>query len=241
MAYAYRGLHSAVTRTDVKQLGKPKGRPLTDEERSGPETAARANQHLALFAAALGEGRLPARGDGPDGPQRRPPRRSALTRQVAQALQEMGARPDAGPAVAHAGALGVGLLAHELGLSAFAWDNLSTLPPEVWIELAPGEYLHLAAEMDPERLPSIVETLLEDGAQLRPEHWLELVRIATGLGLVEHLAELKARLRRAPRAPRPEWAEERAWLDRWVPRGPGGSRVRGTHPGAGPRTRSRSA
>ena len=224
-AYAYRGLRAAQQHVLPSALGKPQGSAPSDEQRAEAEREALMVQHHAALGRALADGAtLPGavaaqvrNGKGQD--------RVAATRRVAQALVEHAAP---GSEAAIAGALGVGLLAHHTGVPGFAWEQLRSLPDDVWIAHAPAEYLELVGSEEPARIPAAVDAVLAADADLDPQVWLQLVRLAVGLQAHERLADLDAGLRAAvareqavgrttPEADQ-RWAAELAWLDHWLPR-----------------------
>ncbi len=143
------------------------------------------------------------------------------TRQIAQWLHDHG--PDR-----QVGALATGLVAQRMGLPTFAWERLSTIPPEVWVPHAPGEYVHLAGQHDITLAEQAVREVLDHEGELSAASWLAVTRRAMGIGVGDLCTAVAARFDEAARAEIDggeltaaqvrRLERQRDWMARWAPR-----------------------
>lgn len=220
--YAYRGLRAAALGHRMpSELGAAPGRAPEGEERDELEAELAWEHAQAEFARAIANGRglegaiegLIRRASG--SPQ------MTVARQIAQWLHD-------NEPTRRAGALGTGLMAHQMGLPQFAWERLSTLPDETWLEHAPSEYILLAGQHDQRLAEQALQRALDHPGRLSAATWLSLTRRSMGHRLGEVCTELA---RRFDAAAADELAggelsedaaakmeRDREWMSRWAPR-----------------------
>lgn len=220
--YAYRGLHAAALGHRLpSELGNAPGRAPEGDERRELELQVRWVHARSCFAQAL------AQGQGLEGAIADLVRRSKGSPQVTEARQIAQWLYDNEP-TRQAGALGTGLIAHQMGLPKFAWERLSTLPDEVWLRHAANEYVLLAGQHDAELAEHAVRRALEHTQALDSQTWLTLTRRAMGLDLGTLCPQLAARFDEVARS---EIASgelgddevaalerDRIWMNRWAAR-----------------------
>lgn len=219
---AYRRARSlALGYSSPRALGPVPRRAPEGEEREQIERELKWLHARSLFTRSL------ANGEGLDGAfttlirRSHGPQQMTEVRQIAQWLYDHGPTP-------HAGALATGLVAHRMRLPTFAWERLSTLPTEVWLEHAPSEYVLLTGQHDVDLAEEAVRQALAHPGSTSAATWLGLTRRAMGLGLGEVCTDLAERFESAAGAEiangQLEPAQVRrlerqqAWMNRWAPR-----------------------
>lgn len=227
--YAYRGLRAAALGYKLPSgLGPAPGRAPEGEERQEIEHEVRWMHTRSLFTRSLAEGR------GLEGSVEQLVRRAHGSPQVTEARQISQWLYD-NESTRQAGALGTGLIAHQMGLPKFAWERLSTLPDDVWLRHAANEYALLAGQHDAQLAERAVRRALEHPEPLGAHTWLVLTRRAMGLDLGHLCVELAARFHTAADAELASGALgddaaaalelDRTWMSRWAPRIAAGAAV----------------
>ena len=222
LGYAHRGLLAAAGGHRLpSELGPAPGKAPEAEVRREQERELKWLNTRARFATTLATGRglEAAVTDLVRGAQGSP--QVTVARQIAQWLYD-------NEPTRQAGALATGLIAHQMGLPKFAWERLSTLPDEVWLEHAPSEYVLLAGQHDATLARSAVERALAHTGPLSAHTWLTLTRRAMGLGLGDLCTRLAGRFDTAAAEDLAggELSEDEAtaleidriWMARWAPR-----------------------
>ncbi|HIZ98056.1 MAG TPA: hypothetical protein H9805_05690, partial [Candidatus Janibacter merdipullorum] len=220
--YAYRGLRAAALGYRLpSELGPAPGRAPEGEDRTELEQEMAWQHARSLFVRSLADGQ------GLAGAVEGLIRRAQGSEQVTEVRQISQWLFDHEP-TRQAGALATGLVAHRMGLPTFAWERLSTLPDEIWLEHAPSEYVLLAGQHDERLAEQAVRRALDHPGPLSTSTWLTLTRRAMGLGLGDTCTALAERFDDAARADLASGqlteAEtsrlelDRAWMRRWAPR-----------------------
>ena len=222
LGYAHRRLRSvALGYRSPRDLGPAPGRAPEGEEREQIERELRWLHVRSLFARSL------AHGEGLEGAfatlmrNTHGPQQLTEARQIAQWLHDHGPDPEAGD-------LATGLVAYRMGLPTFAWQRLSGLPTEVWLEHAPGEYVLLAGQHDVDLAEEALRQALAHPGPVSARTWLALTRRAMGLGLGAVCIDLAECFDAAVRAEEADGdlteraaarlEADRAWMRRWAPR-----------------------
>lgn len=222
LGYAYRGLRAAALGYRLpSELGPAPGRAPEGEDRKELEGELEWQHARSLFTRSLADGQ------GLEGAVEGLVRRAQGSSQVTEVRQVAQWLHDHEP-TRRAGALATGLVAHRMGLPGFAWERLSTLEDEIWLEHAPSEYVLLAGRHDQRLAEQACWRALTHPGRLGATTWLALTRRAMGLGLGDVCTELAARFDEESRE---EVADgdltrgalarlelDRAWVGRWAPR-----------------------
>lgn len=218
LGYAHRGLRAAALgHRRPSELGAAPGRAPDPDEREAQEDELRWVRARAQVVDALARGESLESAVAALVRQAQGPARTTLARQVAQALYD---RDETRPA----GALATGLIAHRMGLGRFAWQQLSSLPDEVWLEHAASEYVQLAGSHDPPRARAALEHALAHEGPLTTSTWQALARRAMGLQLTDLVGPIVERFDAAATTDLADADAdralelERAWVGRWAPR-----------------------
>lgn len=222
LGYAHRRLRAvALGHRSPTALGPAPGRAPEGDALEEMERELRWQHARSLFTRALADG------EGLEGAfttlmrHTHGPQQMTEARQIAQWLHDHGPTPQAG-------ALATGLVAHRMRLPTFAWERLSTLPTQVWLEHAPSEYVLLAGQHDVVLAEEALREALDHPGPVDATTWLGLTRRAMGLGLGAVCTDLADRFDEASRAEPADGeltgaaAARRAadldWMHRWAPR-----------------------
>jgi hypothetical protein len=117
-----------------------------------------------------------------------------------------------------------GIVAFRRGYRELAWEELRTVPREVWATLAPAEYVRSGLSIDPgEVLRDVRDLVAADPDRVRARNWFEILTAVWGYGAAELARDAFAIFDGHVRHGDTGWRDarrQRDWLRPWVAAAP---------------------